>query len=227
MKKKNDLVDKAEIVDDPTSRYKELQKVNENMNILVDIEQRYKSIVESIEATLSKLVWNDREITKVATIVCVKQQFDKCILEFYGFSKIDANIKEKLYYVILNLSIVVYGYCHKMRNSRFSIHCTKYLIWIITLIENNIVLSNVKYSKWRVKLYSELAFAYEDYNAYKSAYKVIIQAISKINELKAIEELQGPLPSYLTAILVDDLRILKCFEFKFGILVRFFFNLVK
>jgi len=130
------------------------------------------------------------------------------------------NLREKLYFLIENISITIYDYCHRLRKSNYSCHATKYLVWIILLIESNVVLSSARYLKWRVKVYSELAFCYEDYFSYKTAYKVIMQAVQKINELKSIEEQQNPVPEYLNSILLENFRVLKILEIKYGFLVR-------
>ena len=129
-----------------------------------------------------------------------------------------STLKEKIYFLYINLSIIFYDYTHKMRQNAFSIHGVKYILWILSQFESNVVLSGIKYLKWRIRLYSELAYLYEDYSSNKSAYKVIIQAINKLNELKGIEEQQGPLPDHIKITLIDNFRILKILEFKYGLL---------
>ena len=111
-----------------------------------------------------------------------------------------------------------FDYIHKMRKHFFSFQGSKYLNWVITQIENNVILSSVKYLKWRIKLYVELAFLYEDEGIPKSAFKVISQAITKVNELKNIEDQQGPLPDYINTLFLESFFYLKIFEFKYGAL---------
>ena len=109
-----------------------------------------------------------------------------------------------------------------MRKANYSIHATKYLIWIISVMDANVILSGIKYLDWRIKLYCELASCYEDYGAYQAALKVINQANSRLTELKLIEEQQVPLPEFIKGIITENQRILKIFEIKYSIYVYIF-----
>lgn len=217
--KKNDLIDKAEIVDDPTKKYIELKKINEEMDKLLDTETNLKSLLEQTEKDLSQDVYHDQEVAKKDTVNVIKYYFEKIITDFSIVREMNSNLREKLYFLIYNTSIIFYDYCHRFRQHGYSIHACKYLIWVIALFESNIVLSGIKYLKWRIKLYIELSYCYEDYGAYKAAYKVIVQAINKVSERRAIEEQQLPLPDFIKSTLTDSFRILKTFEFKYGLYV--------
>ena len=218
-KKNNDMVDRAEIIDDPTKRYEELTKISDELSNLLDIETNLKTFFNKIQTDLQQSTSHDPEIRKSDTVDCIKIYFDKIISELENtYIKLSSTVREKLYYVIYQISILFYEYIHKMRKFGYSLNGTKYLVWILTLLESNIVLSHIKYMKWRVKLYLELAFLYEDVKAYKSAFNVINQGITKLNELKSIEEQAKPLPDYMKDIFIEDFKYLKYAEFKYGIL---------
>ena len=204
--KKGDA-DRAEIIDNPTSRYKELKKINKEMGDILDIQKNLVSKFETIEKNLITEVSHDKELTRKDTVQYVSQTLDQVISEFNCLQEMNPNLREKLYFLIENISIMIHDYCHRLRKSNYSVHATKYLVWIILLIESNVILSGARFLKWRVKLYSELASCYEDYFSYKTAYKVILQAATKINELRQIEEQQNPMPDYLAAIFVENYKI--------------------
>lgn len=216
--KKNDMVDRAEIIDDPSKRYEELKKIDLDLNSILEIQKNLSTTFNQIQSELKSSISHDPEVKAASTVHCITNFFDKIIKEFASLDSLSSTLREQLYDIIYNISILFYDYINRMRKNKFSIHGTKYLIWIISHLESNIVLSGIKFLKWRIKLYIELSFLYEDYEAFSAAYKTIAQAISKVNDLKAIEEQQGPLPEYIKTIFIDNFKYLKYFEFKYGIL---------
>lgn len=217
--KKNELIDKAEIIDDPSKKKYEIELINQKLGDILDIETNLKASIEKIEKNLSRDIINDPEITRADTVNCIKIYFDKIKKEFEIFKNFDPLLREKLYFLIHNVSIIIYNYCNKLRQFGFSRHGIHYLIWIISHFEANVILSNYKYLAWRIKLYIELASCYDDINAYKSAYKVICLAQAKVNELKSIEEQDYPLPEYIKIPIDNAIRILRTFELKYGLYV--------
>jgi golgin subfamily B member 1 len=218
MKKKNEVQDKPEIVEDPTKRYTEIKRINEEMSKINYLEESLKSILEETEKNLSMETSHDPEVSKSDTVTCIKLHFEKILKEFSVTKELSSVVKEKLYFLILNTSVLIYDYCHKFRKNKFSLHGIKYLTWVITLFESNIILSGIKYLRWKVKLYSELAFLYEDLGAFKSSFKVVTQSLNKLQELKSIEEQQGTLPDYIKITLLENFRILKNLEMKYGLI---------
>jgi len=218
--KKNDLVDKAEIIDDPSKKKGEIEIINQKLGEILDIENNLRIAIEKIEKNLSKEIINDPEITRVDTVNCIKIYFEKIKKEFEIFKNFDPVLREKLYFLIFNVSIFIFNYSHKFRQFGFSKHAIHYLIWILTNFEANVVLSNYKYLAWRCKLYVELASCYDDCNAYKAAYKTITLAQTKVNELKSIEEQEGQLPEYIKIPIDNTIRILRTLELKYGLYVK-------
>jgi len=191
------------------------------MGDIVDLQSNLVSRFKNIENNLINEVAHDRDITRKDTVQFVTQTLDEIIIENNCLQEMNANLREKLYFLIENISITVYDYCHRLRKSNYSVHATKYLTWIILLIESNIVLSGAKYLRWRVKLYAELAACYEDYFSYKSAFKVITQAVERIDNLRKAEEQQSPVPEYITAIFTENYRVLNILLLKYGFMVYY------
>jgi hypothetical protein len=218
--KKNELVERAEIIDDPSKKKADLDIINKKLGEILDLENNLKLSIEKIEKNLSKEIRNDPEITRADTVNCIKIFFNKIIKEFDIFKNFDPVLKEKLYFLIQNVSIIIYNFCHKLRQFGYSRHGINYLIWILTHFESNVILSNYKYLAWRTKLYVELAYCYDDINSYKSAYKVISYAQNKVMELKAIEEQDSPLPEHMKIPIENSMRILRTFELKYGLYVK-------
>lgn len=220
--KKNELVDKAEIVDDPSKKKAEIEIINQKLGEILDIENNLGLAIEKIERNLSREIINDPEITRVDTVNCVKIYFEKIKKQFEIFKNFDPVLREKLYFLIYNVSILIFNYSHKFRQFGFSQHGISYLFWILSYFESNVVLSNYKYLAWRTKLYVELASCYDDLNSYKSAYKTVLYAQGKVGEIKAIEEQEGFLPDYIRSPIDNSFRILKTLELKYGLYVSFF-----
>ena len=66
-------------------------------------------------------------------------------------------------------------------------HCRKRLNNILCL-DNNLILTTIKYLDWRVLNYVELARAYADIGALKAASKVITYGVGKVLYTKQVEE---------------------------------------
>ena len=217
--KKNDMVDRAELVEDPTRQYDKLIKINEEMNNLQSIDRNLTTFLSNIESELFAKTNHDPEIRKSDTVDCIKIYFKKIQDEIEkSYIPLTSTVREKLYYIIYNIAILFCNYIEKMRKYNYSIHGTEFLEWVLTLMESNIVLSHVKYMKLRTQIYLLIGFLYEDCKGYKASYGFITQGISKLSDLKSIEEQQRPLPDYMQDIFDENFRQLRIFEFKYGIL---------
>ena len=85
-----------------------------------------------------------------------------------------------MYYLIYNSTILIFKSCHQLRVSGFSREATHYLAFNILCLDNNLILTTIKYLDWRVLNYIELARAYADIGALKAATKVISYGVSKV-----------------------------------------------
>jgi hypothetical protein len=221
-KDNKDKKDMNELIDDPTGKFIEIRKMNQDMGVLNKIETDLANELKRIEQDLLNDTQHDPDILYKDTANCVIKYFSQILKAYQRIYELDANIREKLYIQFYNTSLLIYNYSHRLRQNNFSINACKYLAWIITCFESNIVLSGVKFLKWRVKLYVELASCYEDHSAYKSALKVVTQGIAKLTELKNVEELHAPLPQFMKTILGENVRIFKNLEMKFSLFVNKF-----
>ena len=217
--KKNDMVDKAELVEDPTKNYDRLVKIDEEMAKLQIIEKNLNDFLSNIESELSLKTKHDPEVRKSDTVDCIKIYFKKIITKIEKtYIQLTSTVREKLYYIVYNIAILFASYIEKMRKYNYSIHGVEFLEWVLTLMESNIVLSHVKYMKLRTQLYLLIGFLYEDIKGFKAAYGFITQGINKLSDLKSVEEQQRPLPDYMQDVFNENFKHLRYFEFKYGIL---------
>ena len=217
--KKNDPSDKAELVEDPTKYYDKLVKIEEEMSNLPSLEKDLNTFISNIEEELATKTNHDPELRNSDTIECIKIYFQKIQEKISAsYLTLTSTVKEKLYYIIYNIVCIFISYIEKMRKYNYSLHGTEFVEWLLTLMESNIVLSHVKYMKLRTKLYLLICFLYEDCKAYKASYGFINKGINKLLELKSIEEQQRPLPDYMNEIFEENIKHMRYFEFKYGIL---------
>ena len=93
-----------------------------------------------------------------------------------------------MYYLTYNATIMSFKISQKMRLAGYAKEATNFLAFNVLCLDNNLILTTVKYMDWRVMNYVELARAYADLKAYKAAHKVISYGITKILYSKKIEE---------------------------------------
>ena len=217
--KKNDPSDKAELVEDPTKYYDKLVKIEEELSNLQPLEKDLNTFISNIESELSEKTCHDPELRNSDTIDCIKIYFKKIQEKIDStYINLTSTVREKLYYIIYNIVIIFLNYIERMRKYNYSLHGTEFIEWLLTLMESNIVLSHVKYMKLRTQLYLLICFLYEDCKAFKAAFGFITKGINKLLELKSIEEQQRPLPDYMQDIFNENLKHMRYFEFKYGIL---------
>ena len=70
--------------------------------------------------------------------------------------------------------------CRSLRAAGYAKEATHFLAFNMLCLDNNLILTTVKYLDWRVLNYVELGRAYADMKAYKAATKVIEYGITKV-----------------------------------------------
>lgn len=225
MKGKKDLIDKAEILIDPITIKSKLPSIKEQLKKTTDYTKYLANSLSSLELKVDRDLRVDTNINKKSTLLALKKHLDNLMKEFTFINTLDSTVRERVYNIIYNSTISVFYKCQRIRNAGFAYHSVKYLAWIITLLENNVILSGLKFLKWRMKCYVELALCFEDIKAYKSSFKVIGQAITKLGVLKNVEEQQQLLSGYISTTLIYNLRIMKSLELKYGLLVSIISNI--
>ena len=89
-------------------------------------------------------------------------------------------MRERLYYLTFNSTVLIFKICCSLRAAGYAKEATHFLAFNMLCLDNNLILTTVKYLDWRVLNYVELGRAYADMKAYKAATKVIEYGITKI-----------------------------------------------
>ena len=124
-------------------------------------------------------------------------------------------VRERLYYLTFNSTVMIFKICTQLRKAGFAKQATHFMAFNILCLDNNLILTTVKYLDWRVLNYVELARAYADMGAFKAAQKVIEHGIAKVLYTKKIEEQDFPVPTGTKDTLIEALRILRTQELKY------------
>ena len=124
-------------------------------------------------------------------------------------------MRERLYYLTFNSTVLIFKICCSLRAAGYAKEATHFLAFNMLCLDNNLILTTVKYLDWRVLNYVELGRAYADMKAYKAATKVIEYGITKVQYTKTIEEQDPPVPEGAKETLVEALRVLRTQELKY------------
>lgn len=215
--KKPDKADNAELVLNSDKYYANSSKIQEQLKNLEDYKKHLNNSLIRAKAKIESDITLDCKLLRIESIKTIKKHFDKLYKDYEFVYTLDSSIRDKLYYLLLNITSFVFKYCLEIKKSGYSYQATKYLSWIINIMESNTILSSIKFIKWRVKLYLELASCYEDISSYKACLKIINQCLLKLNNLRLVEE-QQPLTEYINVALYSNMRYLKLFELKYSLL---------
>jgi hypothetical protein len=120
-----------------------------------------------------------------------------------------------MYYLTFNATIINFRICQQMRLAGYAKESTHFLAFNVLCLDNNLILTTVKYLDWRVLNYVELGRSYADIKAFKAALKVIGYGITKVLYSKKIEEQDPPVPEGTKETLVEALRVLRGQELKY------------
>jgi len=167
------------------------------------------------QADLEAFTQNDQSFRRRDTVEVVKDIMRRVKESASEINKQSEDVRERLYYLVYNATILIFKACHQLRVSNFSIEATHYLAFNILCLDNNLILTTTKYLDWRVLNYTELARAYADFGALKAASKVIGYGITKALYSKQVEEQDPPVPEGTKDTLIDALRVLRTQELKY------------
>lgn len=84
-------------------------------------------------------------------------------------------------------------------------------------MEGNIVLQDVKFLDKITELYLKLAKIYEDGDNYQESVALLENGLKQYKDLKAIHELDQPVPHYVQTILLNNTKLLKAYLIKYNI----------
>jgi hypothetical protein len=71
-------------------------------------------------------------------------------------------IREKLYYLTFNSTVLIFKICSSLRLAGYAKQATHFLAFNMLCLDNNLILTTIKYLDWRVLNYVELGRAYAD-----------------------------------------------------------------
>lgn len=168
----------------------------------------------TVETKFKKFISGDPKVKRKDTAKALKSLLDqlKRVLAQLNLGSFDDKVK--YYYLTYDATIYVLDICTLLRRSVYSSLCIDYIAYCIVSLEANVILTSVKYTEWRVKMYVELAHIYIECGSLSAASKTIDLALTKILEAKALEEKDPPLPDFMQKLFVNSLRVLKCLDVK-------------
>ena len=152
------------------------------------LEDEVKGKLANAQSDFQTYTKNDQELTRKDTVeVCL--DILKRIKEAASIlNEQPEDVREKLYYLTFNATVLIFKICTALRVSGYAKQATHFLAFNILCLDNNLILTTVKYLDWRVLNYVEAGRAYADMGAYKAALKVSEYGINKVNYAKKVEE---------------------------------------
>jgi hypothetical protein len=188
---------------------------DEYVSPVTELEERIKGALAKTQADYQLHTKNDQDLSRKDTVeVCI--DILKRIKESASeVNKQPEDVREKLYYLTFNATVLIFKICCSLRSAGYAKEATQFLAFNMLCLDNNLILTTVKFLDWRVLNYVELGRAYADLKAYKAATKVIEYGIQKVQYAKSIEEQDPPVPDGAKDTLVEALRVLRTQELKY------------
>lgn len=171
-------------------------------------------VFNTVETRFKRFVSTDPKVKRKDTAKALKSLLDmlKKVLAQLNLGSFDEKVKN--YHLTYNATIYMMDICSFLRRSVYSALCIDYLAYCIVSLEGNIILTSVKYTEWRVKIYVELAHIYSECGSISAASKTIDVALAKVLDLKSLEEKDPPIPDYMLKLFTNSLRVLRSLDIK-------------
>ena len=179
------------------------------------LEDEVHAEIKAAQADLESQTRNDQSYRRKDTVEVVKVILERIKAAVTRVNEQSEEVRERLYYLIYNATIITFKACHQMRVANFSREATHFLAFNVLCLDNNLLLTTAKYIDWRCLNYIELARAYADFGALKAATKVVSYGIQKMLYAKQVEEQDPPVPDGTKDTLIDALRVLRTQELKY------------
>lgn len=144
--------------------------------------------MEKAQADIDKFTKNDKEMRRKDTVEVMVDIMSRIKTAGNELNEQTEEERERLYYLTFNATILIFRICSTLRVAGYPKEATHYLAFNVLCLDNNLILTTVKYLDWRVLNYVELGRAYADLCAYKAASKVIEYGLTKVLYTKKIEE---------------------------------------
>lgn len=181
----------------------------------MQLEQRLAAQLADIQSESESITKNDRNFLQKDTVEVVVDLLARIKAAGHEINQQTEEVRERLYYLTFNATVMIFKLCCTLRKAGFAKQATHFLAFNILCLDNNLILTTVKYLDWRVLNYVELSRSYADMGAYKAASKVIEHGIAKALYSKKIEEQDPPVPVGTKDTLIEALRVLRTQELKF------------
>jgi tetratricopeptide (TPR) repeat protein len=147
-------------------------------------------------------------------MIALLEQIKNVLKEVNAFS---VEERARNYFITYNAVNYILEISEHLRRTNFSFEASLILAEAIKSMEGNIILQDVKYLDKVTELYLKLAKIYEDGENYQEAVAVLENALKQYKDLKAIHELDQPVPAYIQAILSNNIKMIKVFLIKYNI----------
>ena len=105
--------------------------------------------------------------------------------------------RAKHYHVVYNAVTYIQDIAQHLRRSAFAFESTQVIMEAIKSMEGNLILQDVKYLDRRTELYLTVSRIYEQGDYYQEASALLEAAIKSYKDLKAIHDLDQPVPHYV------------------------------
>jgi hypothetical protein len=147
-------------------------------------------------------------------MIALLEQIKNVLKEVNGFS---VEERAKNYFITYNAVNYILEISGHLRRTNFSFEASLILAEAIKSMEGNIILQDVKYLDKVTELYLKLAKIYEDGENYQEAVVILENGLKQYKDLKAIHDLDQPVPAYIQAILSNNIKMIKVFLIKYNI----------
>ena len=131
---------------------------------------------------------------------------------------LDPSYSESHYHILHRTTIQIYHTARVLRKHSYSRHIPPFLSFAIFILQNNLILSTIKFLPWKLTLFTELMYVYEEAGAFVSAYNVALFAIKKVKYVHELELQDAPLPEATTKLFQEVHRVLGTMEVKYAVL---------
>ena len=180
-----------------------------------NLEQRIKQALADAQTDFNSFTKNDQELSRKDTVEVCMDILRRIKDAASDLNKKTGEVRERLYYLTFNATVLIFKICTALRQAGYAKEATHYLAFNMLCLDNNLILTTIKYLDWRVLNYVELGRAYADMQAYKAALKVAEYGIQKVLHAKKVEEQDPPVPQGSKDCLVEALRVLRTQELKY------------
>lgn len=150
----------------------EVENFETNQSPVTVLEQKVKKALEDAQKDYQEYTKNDKELVRKDTVEVCLDILKRIKETASDLNKKPEEIREKLYYLTFNSTVLIFKICSSLRLAGYAKQATHFLAFNMLCLDNNLILTTIKYLDWRVLNYVELGRAYADMQAYKAALKV-------------------------------------------------------